>query len=1088
MFGWAAALAVAAAMIFLFIKSGGVDSRADMETRKNLGRVEELDALFNQRILQLRNSDVFNYDQVNLLAEAVRLHIGRLGSGKAALGRFGNAHIDNALWALSKEFTRKEETLEEFKKNHSSLRSSMLYFPRAVDKALLQMRVGSPLYEEVQGVEQDLLRVYMGNRETDRNEVKGRLKHLGDAAVKLPYPLRADLENVVWHGEVILRQVDSVNALLVMLTGDHIRNLTRNMSLAYNRQHDQLAQRASTARMLLLGIALALFAYAVYSFQRLRAKTAALGEAMTELENQKFALDQHDIVSVSDVAGNIIYVNDRFCEISGYSREELLGQNHRIIKSDHHPQEYFREMWRTIASGRVWHGEIKNRAKDGSHYWVNATMVPFLNKRGKPYRYISMRTDITENKRVEEALRVATVAAEAANQAKSDFLANMSHEIRTPMNGIIGMTDLLLETEMNTEQRELLGIVKSSADGLLAIINDILDFSKIEAGKMTIETIPFSLRHCVAETLKPLAFRAHAKKLELIGSIDPEVPDALLGDPGRVRQILINLVGNALKFTQHGEVEVAVDTVAVAGDDVWLHFAVRDTGIGIPAEKQKSIFEAFSQADTSTTRKYGGTGLGLTICNRLVEMMGGHITVESAPEQGSIFHFTVRLRLNHDAQPAMAPPVGVEGLRVLVVDDNAANRKVLEMILAHWKMRVATADGADAVPAMLHHAQTDGDPFRLLLLDACMPGKDGFALAAEVKQAQGLLQPKMVMLTSFGQRGDAARCREIGIDGYLVKPVSEFNLAEAVLAVLGQPDGADASLLVTRHSVEENLRPLAILLAEDNEVNQMLAVRVLEKMGHAVTVASNGKEALAALDQKNYDIVLMDMQMPEMDGAEAAQAIRAREQGSEAHLPIIALTAHAMSGDRERCLAVGMDGYVSKPLQPTELLNEMRRVLGQAVPAPAGSGVPQAAVPVVAAGAAASQPAPEEAPVGEVFAVFDYGEALARMGDSVELLQEIVKMFIEHHQQYIQDIRDAIASGDAYRVERAAHTLKGTVGNLSAHAAFAAARKLEQTGRMAALDQVPEEFAALEREMTRLLPVLEALLASPVDVKAEVVR
>jgi PAS domain S-box-containing protein len=988
-----------------------------------------------------------------------------------------------------------------------------------------------------------------------------------------------------------------------------------------------------------------------------------LKETLSELEFQKFALDQHAIVSIADHHGRITYANGKFVEISHYSAAELLGQDHRLLNSGHHSHEFFKAMWQTIGRGEIWRGEIKNRSKDGHFYWVDSTIVPFMNDQGKPVRYVSIRTDITarkemaqelqkqrefyenisetlgeglyvqdlngrcsymnseaerllgwkrdeflgmpvhdtihrvtqdgealpscdcpislnlqatgrahcddqvftrkdgtlfpveissqaiyrngvfdgsvvafvdiserkqhelairlaqerlnlaldgsglalwdwdiahdrvylsdrwsvmmgnkqqdsvlssaqlislvnlpdrpllqqalvsvlkghaefysvefriirtdgkqlwvhthgkvvernaaglavrmtgtnsditERKHAEEALRKAKDAAEEASRAKGEFLANMSHEIRTPMNGIIGMTRLALETELNAEQKEYLGLVQSSADALLAIINDILDYSKIEAGKMVFEKIEFSFPVLLSQSTRSIALRAHEKGLELLIDIAPDIPETLIGDPGRLRQVIVNLVGNAIKFTETGEiiVKAVMSTMQPHRDKVVLHLSVSDTGIGIPQEKIQGIFESFSQADSSTTRRYGGTGLGLSISTRLVEMMNGCIWVESEVGKGSTFFVEIVLGRGQTQTPQDNRQI--KDLRVLVADDNASSRKLTVDLLRRWGMQAhAVTDGSEAI------AELGRDTYQLILLDARMPGTDGFAVAEYLRAHPEIPTIPVMMLTSETQSSDAMRCRTLELPAYLLKPYSQSDLFDAIMNSLGL-SGIRNTSLDKPGSLQKNKRELNVLLAEDNIVNQTLATRLLQKFGHQVEVAGNGRIAVEKWQAGQYDLILMDVDMPELNGFDATARIRELERPLNSRVPIVGLTAHAMQGSREECLAAGMDGYLSKPIDTDALWAQLQSI-GSSTPSPSLS------------------PSDTSSPAKTEMHQFDLNKALAMMADDMELFREMVNIFLTDYPVHLENLGVAIRESNAKDTRHLAHTLKGMI-------------------------------------------------------------
>ena len=815
----------------------------------------------------------------------------------------------------------------------------------------------------------------------------------------------------------------------------------------------------------------------VEALMRKRAENAV----KTKSAEQQLILDSVPaMIFYKDKQNRFLRVNAAFEQAMGHSKRELEGRSLFDIYPREQAEAYWRDDLEVIRSGRAKLGIVETMDSAQGTRIVLTDKIPFSDDRGEITGIIGFTIDITERKRAEEALRKAhdelevrvqqrmadltranaelqkaRQAAEAASRAKSDFLANMSHEIRTPMNAIIGMTELVLNTRLTAQQRDYLKVIEESGESLLRLINDILDFAKIEARKLSLVRTVFDLREHLGDTMKSLAIRAHGKGLELACRVRPEIPSLVCGDPDRLRQVVVNLVGNAIKFTESGEVMMDVWRESSADREVVLHFAVRDTGIGIPAEKLHVIFEMFEQVDMSMRRRFGGTGLGLAISSRLVDLMGGHISVESEVGRGSTFHFTIQLEVAREEPTDTAGvrlPI-IRGTRVMVVDDNDTNCRILEEILLSWSMRPSMSASAAGALEMLREAHQAGDSFRLVLTDAHMPEMDGFTLAEKIRHGPEFGSAVIVMLSSGDQPEDVARCEQTGIAAYLSKPIKQSELFDAIMLVLGGATPEDESLQTAAAHNLPRLSPLRILLAEDSLVNQKVATALLESHGHKVVVVANGREAVATLRSQPFDLVLMDVQMPEMDGLEATEAIRARERQTGGHIPIIAMTAHALAGDRERCLDAGMDAYTSKPIHAREVFEAIATLLGES--------------------ARSTQAAPRVLPAEEAF---DWTTAVAAVRGDARLRMIVAQAAVEEIPHLLSALHQAVTNQDATALRLAAHTCKGSVRYFGTNPAFDHAYQLEIMGREGKLQGAPEVLAVLEQELGRLEQVLQDFL------------
>jgi two-component system sensor histidine kinase/response regulator len=765
-----------------------------------------------------------------------------------------------------------------------------------------------------------------------------------------------------------------------------------------------------------------------------------------------------ECVLITDSEDNALFVNDAFLKTYGYDRDEVLGRNIlEIIR----PQRYEEGTGALTLPEKLparWEGELINRRKDGTEFPIHLSASPIVDENGRTIARAAVSQDISERKQSIAELRKAKEAAEAANRAKSEFLANMSHEIRTPMNGIIGMTELALDTELTTEQRQYLNLVKLSADSLLGIINDVLDFSKIEAGKLELSSIEFNLPDLIDGVMKAFSVRADVKGVELTYYLRPGVPEVIAGDSGRLRQILVNLVGNAIKFTDKGEVVLRVEKEAEDGDEITLHFTVRDTGIGVPPEKQAMIFESFTQADGSTTRSFGGTGLGLAISARLVRAMRGDIWVESpvtfierAENPGSAFHFTARVgRATTASRPGLRDLSELAGIDVLIVDDNATNRRILEAQLASWRLRPCAVETASAALDAIARAGAAGAPFKIALIDFQMAQVGGETLARQIKNTAYGRDIRIIIMSSV-RHNQVARCQPDDASEHLLKPVKASDLLDAIKRVSSPASAPETKIESGKRVSPRTSKPSRVLVVEDSLVNQELIKRLLEKWGHSAVLAENGLRALSLMESEKFDALLMDVQMPQLNGLEATAAIRDRERSRKTHIPIIALTAHAIEGDREKCLGAGMDDYVTKPIDPEQLFEAIERALSRAR-TPNNTGRSNG-----------------DAPASDAL--------IQRFDGDIELLRALAGIFANSAPAQLSQISAAIARRDAKALALAAHALKGSVSTFHARRAVEAAAVLEQIGRAGDLSNADHFFEALSVEVASLSRALQELTA-----------
>lgn len=782
-------------------------------------------------------------------------------------------------------------------------------------------------------------------------------------------------------------------------------------------------------------------------------------EVLIPLKNQKFAMNAHSLLSTADKDGIITYVNEQFCKVSGYSKEELIGKKHSILNSNNQPKSYWQTMHETVLAGKVWHDEVRNRAKSGDYYWVDTTIVPNYDKNRQINGFTSIRTDITEHKETQAILALAKEQAEAANVTKADFLANMSHEIRTPMNGVIGMTNLLLDSELNKEQKKLANTVKSSAVGLLGIINDILDFSKVEAGKLDLELINFNLGNMIEDIGTTLSFQSQGKGLQLICPATPVIQQWVKADPGRIRQILTNLIGNAIKFTDQGEIAVYVELLKETSDTKLFRFKVTDTGIGIDEQHLEHLFDKFSQADNSTTRKFGGTGLGLSICKKLVELMDGEIGIISTPGQGSTFWFTLPLLIAEPAEPTAIYNADLKNEKVLIVDDNSTNLELMHQLHTIWQIPHTLVDSAQAALMELNNAEQNNCPYSIAILDMHMPEVDGLTLCGQIKSSANIANTKLIMASSQAQRGDAQKMKDAGFQGYITKPIQQSELLDVLLMVSGLK--ASTPEFITSHSNKKReLFKGHILVVEDNTTNQLVIEGLLKNLGVTVDLAGNGQEAIAALQGiSKHDLVFMDCQMPVLDGYQATEIIRSAQTTANCNIPIIAMTANAMAGDKQKCIDAGMNDYMSKPIEPTKVVAMLRKWLNN-------TGQSKKAL---------SLESKQSAQTKELVD-FDYDDMATRLMHNTELMKSISTMFCQELVEQITELKACVNDNDVKQATAIMHQIKGASANVGGKALSALALEMERAGKENNINGIKKHLEQLENNFNKLKLAMEEAL------------
>lgn len=1172
--------------ITLYQKAEGIDSAEHDKITRDNARLRTLDSLLRQSILETRYGIQPDFD--SLVAHARQLNEVEIHYLDGLDERI-KADLQPQVRLLIEANEHRQENVERYKSHLAVLNNSARYYPALSKELKSQIHMYTDQSDElINKINNSLLALNVEARtsETSLEDLRQSLKELAAARVNVPEPLLESFDFLLIHGRLYERMYTETQNVIDKIMDDTVSQKIEELIDRYLRVNAKEAAVAKRYQMALIILILLMAILVSYVLYRLSSMTSKLKQTVSSLDFQQYALNQHAIVSITDVKGNMTYVNDLFCDISHYSKEELLGQNHRILKADEHDKEFFKTMWRTISRGEVWHGEIKNYDKNGDSYWVASTIVPFMGENGKPFQYVSIRTDITDRKQAEdkvreerlfytsiteslaegvyvqdkngcctyanpkaesilgwsvtemlgknmgqlieyqdkngkliapneskifeslsdkaayhtdeevfwhkdgrmipiyasavpiydihnkfqggviafqditerkqqkEALDNALSSAEAANQSKSMFLANMSHEIRTPMNAIIGMSYLALQTNLDEKQKNYIEKVNHSAEALLELLNDILDFSKIEANKLTIEKRDFALDEVLAAVMDLVALPANKKGLELLLNVPQNVPLSLEGDALRLRQAIINFVSNAIKFTEHGEIIISVKVLKQSTNSVTLNFSVSDTGIGMTSEQKDKLFQAFTQADISTTRKYGGTGLGLAITSQLINLMGGTINVETELNKGSIFSFTLDFDLSEQASNAISSDI--RGRRILIVDDNETCGEIIEkhaLALGFTVKLVSSGLGA------LSCLQED-EPYDVVIMDWNMPEFDGIDTLRELSSVELPFSPAVIMSTSYDVQELEAELvqHNLTASAILTKPVSASELWNALHKVLGgKKTRQQAAKMDDSSSSITKLEGVHVLLVEDNEFNQELALSLLEMHGMTADLVENGQEAIDKLaENQNYDGILMDCQMPVMDGYIATQIIRERYGDS---MPIIAMTANVVKEDIEHAKSCGMNDYIAKPINVDAMLKTMATWFSGRSSRPLISVIK-----------------PELSTTAVIHVEhIDVASGLATLANNTTLYQRLLKRFTDKFSGMAEQLSELLNEDNIDHAILLAHSLKGTAGNVGTTSLHTLAAEIEQALKSNQLNDVRSKLPVFNEELNAVLRDIELL-------------